>query len=69
MLFKVKVTERDTFHNISIWLLTNFTDGDYALSSFHGWLLVDVFDEQMATMFKLTWHHTVETMVFDPRPK
>lgn len=67
MLFKVKVTTRDTFEQISIWLLTNFTNDDYALSSFHGWLMVEVFDERMATMFKLTWHHTVEMMPFDPR--
>lgn len=69
MIFKITLKTRDTFQEVFEWLKVNMTDSDYVLTPFHGWLYIEFKDDALATMFKLVWSTTIETVTFLPKTK
>jgi hypothetical protein len=64
MIFKVVIRTFETIQEIHTWLAVNFLDTDYTLIPWHGWLTIDIPDENLATMFKIAWGATVEHVPF-----
>jgi hypothetical protein len=67
MIFRIRFTDKETWRNISNWLIANLEDTDYTLHPFQGSMLIEFTDERLATMFKLIWHHTIVLLKKDPR--